>query len=162
MDVPQEQLRTIILPPDPPPILNARPPNFAYEEAGPVQSTLTATVPMGGTNLPVVSVAGFVVGQVVWVQLVDARYSANISFGQYQITGIDAVNNILSISDLLVAAGLAAKAPINGCVTVASTVIPAPANVHFVSVVMSGSGGAGEQHQGTVWFATVAFSGTGG
>lgn len=31
-DVPQEQLRTIILPPDPPPLLNARVPNFAYEE----------------------------------------------------------------------------------------------------------------------------------
>ena len=31
-DVPQEQLRTIILPPDPLPILNARVPNFAYEE----------------------------------------------------------------------------------------------------------------------------------
>lgn len=31
-DIPQEQLRTIILPPDPPPITNARPPNFAYEE----------------------------------------------------------------------------------------------------------------------------------
>ena len=31
-DLPNEQLRTIILPPDPPPILNARVPNFAYEE----------------------------------------------------------------------------------------------------------------------------------
>jgi hypothetical protein len=31
-DIPQEQLRTIILPPDPPPLLNARVPNFAYEE----------------------------------------------------------------------------------------------------------------------------------
>lgn len=31
-DTPQEQFRTIILPPDPPPILNARVPNFAYEE----------------------------------------------------------------------------------------------------------------------------------
>ena len=31
-DKPQEQLRTIILPPDPPPVLNARVPDFAYEE----------------------------------------------------------------------------------------------------------------------------------
>ena len=31
-DIPQEQFRTIILPPDPPPILNARVPDFAYEE----------------------------------------------------------------------------------------------------------------------------------
>lgn len=32
LDVPQEQLRTIILPPDPPPLQNSRVPNFAYEE----------------------------------------------------------------------------------------------------------------------------------
>ena len=31
-DVPQEQLRTIILPPDPPPITNARTPFYAFEE----------------------------------------------------------------------------------------------------------------------------------
>lgn len=31
-DIPQEQFRTIILPPDPPPIVNARVPDFDYEE----------------------------------------------------------------------------------------------------------------------------------
>ena len=31
-DTPQEQLRTILIPSDPPPVLNARVPNFAYEE----------------------------------------------------------------------------------------------------------------------------------
>lgn len=31
-DTPQEQFRTIILPPDPPPIVNARVPDFDYEE----------------------------------------------------------------------------------------------------------------------------------
>jgi len=31
-DEPQEQLRTIILPPDPPPVVNARVPNYAYQE----------------------------------------------------------------------------------------------------------------------------------
>lgn len=31
-DKPFEQLRTIVLPPDPPPVVNARPPNLAYEE----------------------------------------------------------------------------------------------------------------------------------
>lgn len=35
-DIPQEQLRTIILPPDPPPIVNARVPNFDYEEQTPI------------------------------------------------------------------------------------------------------------------------------
>jgi hypothetical protein len=32
-DIPNEQYRTIILEPDPPPILNSRVPNFAYEES---------------------------------------------------------------------------------------------------------------------------------
>ena len=31
-DIPNENLRTIILEPDPPPLLNARVPNFAYSE----------------------------------------------------------------------------------------------------------------------------------
>ena len=35
-DTPQEQLRTIILPPDPPPITNARVPNYDYEEQTPI------------------------------------------------------------------------------------------------------------------------------
>lgn len=35
-DIPQEQLRTIILPPDPPPVVNARVPNFDYEEQTPM------------------------------------------------------------------------------------------------------------------------------
>lgn len=35
-DIPNEQLRTIILPPDPPPIINARVPNYQYEEQIPL------------------------------------------------------------------------------------------------------------------------------
>ena len=36
IDIPQEQLRTIILPPDPPPLLNARVPDFEFEEYTPL------------------------------------------------------------------------------------------------------------------------------
>lgn len=35
-DTPNEQLRTIILPPDPPPIVDARVPDFDYEEQTPM------------------------------------------------------------------------------------------------------------------------------
>jgi hypothetical protein len=45
-DTPQEQFRTIILPPDPPPVLNARPPNFAYEEQ------TVRIIQFGGPNAP--------------------------------------------------------------------------------------------------------------
>ena len=111
-DTPFEQLRTIILPPDPPPVINARPPNFTYEEAGPVQTMLIATVVMGGVNLPVQGVAGFVLNSYVWIQLNTG------SFAQEQVTGIDPVNNILTIG-----APLPATAPIQGSVTVSSTVV---------------------------------------
>ena len=45
-DIPFEQLRTIILPPDPPPVRNARPPNFAVEEFTNIQFQF------GGPGLP--------------------------------------------------------------------------------------------------------------
>lgn len=45
-DTPNEQLRTVILPPDPPPIVNARVPNFDYEE----QTVMIAQ--FAGPNLP--------------------------------------------------------------------------------------------------------------
>lgn len=124
-DTPQEQLRTIILPPDPPPVINARPPNFTYEESQPaIQGALAATAPAGATvlnlqaaNGPALQSAGaFTVGQTVWVQLTDAV------FGQYQITVVDPIGNSLTIEDLNgEGTGLSAPAPINGTVTVAIT-----------------------------------------
>lgn len=47
-DIPQEQLRTIIIPPDPPPIVNARVPDFDYEEQTSIQ--LQAGPPKGINN----------------------------------------------------------------------------------------------------------------
>lgn len=47
-DRPQEQLRTILLPPDPLPVLNARVPNFAYEE----QTVLIAQYSIGAPKQP--------------------------------------------------------------------------------------------------------------
>lgn len=49
-DIPNEQLRTIILPPDPPPVLNARVPNYAYEEQTARIIQWSATVPPVGPN----------------------------------------------------------------------------------------------------------------
>ena len=47
-DIPQEQLRTIIIPPDPPPIINARTPNYDYEEQLVIQTQIGA--PSGINN----------------------------------------------------------------------------------------------------------------
>ena len=106
-DKPNEQLRTIILPPDPPPVINARPPNFTYEEAGPVQSTLTEDVPQGALVLPLQSVSGFLAGNLVWVQLNNATY------GQFPIASVDGNVSALVLSD-----PLSFSAPSGGSVTV--------------------------------------------
>ena len=42
LDVPQRQLGTIIIPPDPPPIQNARPEQYPYEEV-PVSTRITTS-----------------------------------------------------------------------------------------------------------------------
>src|SRR6266700_1316528 len=153
LDRPQEQLRTILLPPDPPSVLNARPPNFAYEEAGPVQGVLAATALRGSNTLVLQPANGslsdarsFNIGDVVWVQLVDASYSANISFGQYQIFNINVATNTLFVHDLLNAAGIIATAPINGTVTFAvHPIIPPPVQVLPIEATFNGGGGFNAQ-----------------
>lgn len=90
-DTPNEQLRTIVLPPDPPPIINARPPNFTYEESGPVQSTLASTVIQGAILLPLVSAVGFEVGDTVLVQM------DNAAIAQMPVTGVDLTTNTISL-----------------------------------------------------------------
>ena len=90
-DIPNEQLRTIILPPDPPPILNARVPNFAYAEDGPPQTQLSADVVQGAVILPVDDASVFSTGDLILIQL------NNANFAEEQVTGIDAVLNTISI-----------------------------------------------------------------
>lgn len=105
-DTPNEQLRTIILPPDPPPIQNARPPNFTYEENGPLQTTLSEDVAQGGVVLPVVDATGFEVGNLVWVQL------DNSTFGQMELSAVDT-----TLNTLILTAPLPYSAPYTGSVT---------------------------------------------
>lgn len=109
-DIPNEQLRTIILPPDPPPVLNARVPDFEYEESGPVQTTLATNVGQGALTLPVASVTGFVVGNSVWIQL------NNANFAEEELVDVNVGTNVLTI-----ASPLPFSAPYTGSVTVAST-----------------------------------------
>lgn len=108
-DRPQEQLRTIILPPDPLPVQDARVPNFTYEENGPVQSTLATNVAQGVMVLPLADATGFEVGNLIWVQL------NNANFAQEQVTGVDLVNNLISILS-----PLPFSAPYDGAVSVSN------------------------------------------
>lgn len=107
-DVPNEQLRTIILPPDPPPVINARPENFTVDEAGPVQTTLTANTAQGALTLTVDDATGFTIGNSVWIQLNNANYA------EETLSGVNTVLNTLTISS-----PLPFSAPLNGSVTVA-------------------------------------------
>lgn len=109
LDDPNENLRTIILPPDPTPVMNARVPNLEYENAGPVQSTLAATVSRGGVLIPVVSAVGFQIGDDVTIQLINA------TFAQTRVTGVNLGTNFLSILNPILFA-----APFMGVVSVTS------------------------------------------
>lgn len=125
-DTPNEQLRTIVLPPDPPPIINARPPNFTYEESGPVQSTVAADVLAGSNVLPVVDATGFEVGDWIWVQL------ANATFGLMQVWTVNTTTDVLTLTTLL-----PYTAPYTGVVSVSETVgpLPPPPPTGFLYVV---------------------------
>src|SRR5271169_5877295 len=76
LDEPQRQLGTIILPPDPVSILNARPEQYAMEEPTPPLFTyLSAAVLAGVTALPVDGVSGFVIGNDILVQLANGQFA---------------------------------------------------------------------------------------
>lgn len=109
-DTPFEQLRTIILPPDPPPVINARPPNFTFEETGPTQAVLAQTSLQGTLTLATEPAEGslqdgtfFAKGDFVWVQLNNGTFMQNqVVFGGLTVTLLNP---------------LTANAPVNGSIT---------------------------------------------
>ncbi len=116
LDIPQRQLGTIILPADPPSIINARPePYFIDEPVPPTYTFLSADVLAGNTALPVESVTDFTIGDNVLVQLADGI------FGENTIVTIDTLNSILNVN-----LALSANAPSGGTVTVATLTPPPP------------------------------------
>jgi hypothetical protein len=116
LDKPQRQLGTIILPPDPVSLLQARPEQYGMEEPTPPLFTyLSAAVLAGSTTLPVDSVTGFSPTNTVLVQL------ANGQFAEEKIVTVDAIGIILHV-DL----PLPANAPEGGTVTVATLTPPPP------------------------------------
>ena len=110
LDIPNDQLRTIILPPDPVGVINARTEPFSYDEAGPVQSLIVQNAAQGAVLIYLTSVSGFVVTNNVLVQL------DNGSFAEVVVTSVDPIANTIGISIPLPYA-----ASINGVVTVTVT-----------------------------------------
>lgn len=92
LDTPQEQLRTLILPPDPLPIQYARVEAFAQDEAGPTQSQLAQYAAQGASTLFLQSVTGFTLDQNVTVQM------NNGNFAQVEILGINSGANSININ----------------------------------------------------------------
>ncbi len=74
LDDPQEQLRTIVLPPDPLPVLNARTENFTADETGPVQSSISVNAARGATVISVASVTGFTIGNPLSITLDNGMF----------------------------------------------------------------------------------------
>jgi hypothetical protein len=92
LDVPNEQLRTITLPPDPVAVDDARIESFATDEAGPASSQIAANAEQGDTIVFVQSVTGFAPAQTVYVQL------NNGTFATEKIVSIDTGANSLALS----------------------------------------------------------------
>lgn len=67
LDTPQRQLGTFVLPPDPVPIMNARPENYTIDEDGPAQTTISIAANAGTTSLVVASTDDFATGDPVIV-----------------------------------------------------------------------------------------------
>lgn len=106
LDIPQEQLRTIVLPPDPLPIINARVENFSADETDPVATYMTQSALKGTSTLYLNSVSGFTVDGVIYVQMTNGVFATET------VLSIDPVHNTLALS-----IPLPATAPINGTVS---------------------------------------------
>lgn len=92
VDLPFEQLKTVILPPDPLPVINARIENFAYDEAGPTQTQVAQFAATLATMIYVDDVTGFSVADNVLIGM------DNGSFAEEEITAIDPILNTIGIS----------------------------------------------------------------
>lgn len=69
IDEPQRQLGTIILPPDPEPIPNARPENYTLDESTLITTTTVGTAVSGTTVINVLDTTGFTSGTFGVVEL---------------------------------------------------------------------------------------------
>lgn len=75
VDKPQRQLGSVILTPDPIPLLNARPEQYSIDESNPPQTQLTANVAYKGTSLQVQSTTGFATGNFAAVELNNGAFT---------------------------------------------------------------------------------------
>jgi hypothetical protein len=92
LDRPNQQLRTIILPPDPLPVLDARTEPFAKDELGPTVSQIAWHAPRGAWDVFVQDATLFAIGDLVYVKMNNGAFAAEI------ITAIDPATNRLIIS----------------------------------------------------------------
>lgn len=107
LDQPQSQFRTVLIPPDPAPLFNARIEPYSIDEEGPLNTTLTQTSAAFTSVVFVDGVDGFFVGNFVYVQ-------TSLGFDYNEIAAIDALTNSITLM-----VPLSATAIINGSFTLA-------------------------------------------
>lgn len=106
LDKPFEQLRTIVLPPDPLPVLNARVENFVADEQYPFATYLTQSALKGSTTLYLNSVSGFYADGVVYIQMTNGVVATMM------VLSINGTNKTITVN-----IPLPATAPVNGTVS---------------------------------------------
>ncbi len=92
LDDPQPQLQSRVIPPDPLPVLNARPPQMTLLQAEPTQTSIATDAALGASTLLVEDVTGFSVSDYIEVQLDDG------SFARVEILSRNTLTNALTIS----------------------------------------------------------------
>ena len=95
LDKPQEQFRTIVIPPDPKPIYNARVEPYSIDESGPASTQLTQNAITGSTTLNVVATTGFSIGTVVYVYLDGGTFFLT------SLTSVDPIGLTLGLANAL-------------------------------------------------------------
>lgn len=108
LDKPQQQFRTVNIPPDPRPIMNARVENYTIDEAAPAATKVATNAASGATTIFVVSVTGFVVGK-AYVYLDD---------GGFALVTISSINT--GANSFVITPGLPSPASVNRVVIAAA------------------------------------------
>lgn len=124
LDVPQIQLKTIIYPPDPEPILNARVEQFSLDEAGPTQNLVCEIVTTQGS-----------IGASFYLDLYDADPSHGGSSVLSTLTGSATRTNCASVMTTV-----GSRATNTTAITI-TTAAEATANAYWVAIYSAATAG---------------------
>lgn len=108
LDKPQQQFRTLNIPPDPRPIMNARVEQYSIEEDGPASTNMAVSAAAGATTIFVADVTGFT-AQKIYVYLDNGGFALvtiqSIDAGANSFVIAPAIPSSSSVNQVVIATG---------------------------------------------------------